>query len=799
MAEFGQTFRVPDFWQAEAVAHLKAGRDVVLHAPTGTGKTFVFESYFAQYGSRATFTVPTRALANDKYAQWSAEGWRVGISTGDRLENPDAPLLVATLETRRESILSGEMRGLFVIDEYQLLGDESRGAAYETAIAALPRDCQLLLMSGSVENSADVVKWLKRIGRDAVLVRHDTRAVPIEEVCAAALPETSARGIRGFWPNIVQRAYEADMCPLLIFAPKRRDAEAIAESLAEQLPCRDFLKIPREIDSAASKTLSRLIKRGIAYHHSGLTAFRRAGIVEKLARDGLLKAVVATTGLGAGVNFSMKSVIVADREYETPDGAKLLRPDELLQMYGRAGRRGKDTLGYAITIPSKPSLSQAHTLFLSRADFVDWPAILRIMDSCPIRTASARAAAASDFCSRLFTENPPDLGFGGIGISEKPRANAPKKDVGGRVEILNSRGLWERRKPKCSARIGETLFRDGEKWTRFDTCARAVKSLKLGAVCRLANGRFGLLIEVAKPAKTQERWAATRPLQKMLRSSVGRVAGNPLSVPEFSLKNLKRNLPKYVCAAFAGAKCADISVGADSLVRARIDLSDAQIEAFADGYGARLFNPPSRSADVSGEWNFGKLAGFESGIGRGDTPVAIWRRLGLVDSELAPTRRGRIFSYFSKGEGLAIAAALEDESYAVEDIAFDLANLRAGRRFALSAPKTDPSSRIGDVCSVACFGATVKGYLRAGVPTEYGAGASEVMRELRAGVAASNLETPTLTRGDIERARLEWESLMRHTVRAPDMQFDRWTTLKRECSKLLGDCRATENFIKRAF
>ena len=210
MAEFGQTFRVPDFWQAEAVAHLKAGRDVVLHAPTGTGKTFVFESYFSQYGSRATFTVPTRALANDKYAQWSAEGWRVGISTGDRLENPDAPLLVATLETRRESILSGEMRGLFVIDEYQLLGDESRGAAYETAIAALPRDCQLLLMSGSVENSADVVKWLRRIGRDAVLVRHDTRAVPIEEVCAAALPETSARGIRGFWPNIASKLADVE-------------------------------------------------------------------------------------------------------------------------------------------------------------------------------------------------------------------------------------------------------------------------------------------------------------------------------------------------------------------------------------------------------------------------------------------------------------------------------------------------------------------------------------------------------------------------------------------------------------
>ena len=90
MEEFGTAFRIPDFWQAEAVAHMKAGRDVVLHAPTGTGKTFVFELFFSQYGGRATYTVPTRALANDKYAQWKSKNWRVGISTGDRLENPDA-------------------------------------------------------------------------------------------------------------------------------------------------------------------------------------------------------------------------------------------------------------------------------------------------------------------------------------------------------------------------------------------------------------------------------------------------------------------------------------------------------------------------------------------------------------------------------------------------------------------------------------------------------------------------------------------------------------------------------------
>ena len=470
MEEFGTAFRIPDFWQAEAVAHMKAGRDVVLHAPTGTGKTFVFELFFSQYGGRATYTVPTRALANDKYAQWKSKNWRVGISTGDRLENPDAPLIVATLETQRQNILSGKINGLFVIDEYQLLCDESRAAAYETAVAALPSECRLLLISGSVANPESVVEWLGRLGRDARLVRHDERAVPIDEVCVAALPEISARGVRGFWPTVVQRAAESDMCPLLIFAPKRRDAESIAESLAAELPCRDFLKLPREIESAAGSRLSRLLKRRVAYHHSGLTAFRRAGIVEKYAREGALRAVVSTTGLGAGVDFSMKSVIIADREYETSDGAKLLRPDELLQMYGRAGRRGKDSVGYAISIPGKPSLQQAKPLFLERLDFTDWPAILRIMDQAG-DSAKLRARAAENFCRRLFTKNPPDLGFGRVESSLKASVAPAGTAGGGRVEILNSRELWERRKPACKARVGDTLYRLADAWVRFDSCA----------------------------------------------------------------------------------------------------------------------------------------------------------------------------------------------------------------------------------------------------------------------------------------------------------------------------------------
>ena len=84
-----------------------------------------------------------------------------------------------------------------------------------------------------------------------------------------------------------------------------------------------------------------MIKRRVAYHHGGLDYLQRAGVIEPLAKRGQLQVVVATTGLG-GSKLSMRSILVADREYRVDDRILQLRPDELLQMFGRAGRRGFD-------------------------------------------------------------------------------------------------------------------------------------------------------------------------------------------------------------------------------------------------------------------------------------------------------------------------------------------------------------------------------------------------------------------------------------------------------------------------
>src|SRR4029434_797185 len=165
-----QQLTLPDLWQQDAVRALRSGNDVVVDAPTGAGKTFVFELLHRSLRGQAIYTVPTRALANDKLREWRAKDWEVGICTGDVVEDVDAKVVVATLETQKVKFLRREGPALLVIDEYQLIGDPKRGGRYELSGARSPEKTQLLLLSGSVANPQDVVAWLERLGRKATLV-----------------------------------------------------------------------------------------------------------------------------------------------------------------------------------------------------------------------------------------------------------------------------------------------------------------------------------------------------------------------------------------------------------------------------------------------------------------------------------------------------------------------------------------------------------------------------------------------------------------------------------------------------
>src|SRR5205085_11865281 len=105
---------------------------------------------------------------------------------------------------------------------------------------------QLLLLSGSVANPQVVMKWLQRLGRQAILIRHEQRPVPLEEVHASHLSYHVPSEIRGYWPRLVAKSLAEDLGPILIFAPRRQAAETMAGDLARQLPNPNPLQLSTE-------------------------------------------------------------------------------------------------------------------------------------------------------------------------------------------------------------------------------------------------------------------------------------------------------------------------------------------------------------------------------------------------------------------------------------------------------------------------------------------------------------------------------------------------------------------------
>ena len=189
----------PDPFQLEALAALEF-EDVLVTAPTGSGKTWIAREGIRRLldsGKRAWYTTPLKALTNSKYQEFSDEFGkeRVGILTGDRKENSDAPLIVGTTEIFRNQLFDA-MRGghdvrtdLVVIDEAHYLGDEDRGHVWEEAIILTPPRIRLLLLSATIGNAREFASWIEEVRglRCGVVTRPGARPVPLR--AAFLLPD----------------------------------------------------------------------------------------------------------------------------------------------------------------------------------------------------------------------------------------------------------------------------------------------------------------------------------------------------------------------------------------------------------------------------------------------------------------------------------------------------------------------------------------------------------------------------------------------------------------------------------
>ena len=771
----GVNLIIPDLWQQEAVRALQQGKDVVVQAPTGSGKTYIFELLYPSLKQQAVFTVPTRALANDKLAEWRGRGWDVGISTGDIAVNVDARVVVATLETQRGRFLRGEGPGLLVIDEFQMLADSMRGVHYELAVALAPKNTQLLLLSGSVANPGDVASWLRRIGRDAVLIEHQQRPVPLEERDLGVLPDSQFVQSRNFWARLLGRAIRAELAPVLIFAPRRAAAEQIAQAIASGVPIRDPLRLTAAQEAVAGKSLARLLRNRVAYHHSGLSYAARAGVVEALAKSGQLNAVVATMGLAAGINFSMRSVVVTDRRYFAGNFERQVEADELLQMFGRAGRRGLDDIGYALYTSDLPRLSDARPRQLKRASQVDWPSLLSVMHAAAQRGEHPFGASVH-LTRSLFSVQRVPLGAEhsletgarpcGLWVTDE-RARFVRRGV---VEMLNSNSQWEAKPSLTEVRLGDGLVFENNQWRRALTLPRMLDGLGPGNLCRLYDPpRYGRELPIATILGSSQ-FALVKWLKKAVNLRV-------VHDVEFESR-IKPKIGELVRPGIVNQ-----FVIRGKTISAKIDFAAATTQGYVDSLGVSLISPPERENIPEVCRNCDQL-NFDQTVPIVGSPAFAWRQLGLIQADGTPTSRGVIFSFFHGGEGLAVAGALEDETYPVEDLVYDLANVRAGPRFA--GEDAPMGGRLGILCQRLYGRADYPGYLAMGVPIHYGAGASEVVRDLLADPRSRHKLTSELVRhGDIERALIEWRSLLRHIVAAPDYALPRWRALKAAAGELV--------------
>jgi superfamily II RNA helicase len=375
-----------DTFQKQAIKKLQEGNNLIVAAPTGTGKTAIVDHIACEILDKegtVIFTAPLKALCNQKFRDFTAMfgGDRVGLITGDEVVNDRAPLLVMTTEVLRNMLQEGtldEPPHLVVYDEIHYLADIDRGAAWEESIVLLPPETQILGLSATVPNAGEVALWIEMIkGNTTEVIRHSKRAVPLQlmgitkETGLQPLKRVLHR-VEAYRRNrkkgpifravnhleIIVELQNKGMLPALYFLFNRKKVEAYAYELSryhslltntEKKQVRNYLNAldyPEEAQPFFDKVKGLLLK-GIGFHHAGMMPHLKRA-VEVLFERRLLKVVYCTSTFALGINMPARTVC-----FETVvkyDG-HVFRPltnMEFFQKAGRAGRRGIDDIGYVV-------------------------------------------------------------------------------------------------------------------------------------------------------------------------------------------------------------------------------------------------------------------------------------------------------------------------------------------------------------------------------------------------------------------------------------------------------------------
>lgn len=425
-SETGKPFEADTFQKAAAM-NLYLGNDVLVTAPTGTGKTAIAEYIITKNfieGKRTFYTTPLKALSNEKYRDFCKVYGKdnVGILTGDTKVNIDAPIIIMTTEVYRNMTASEHFNldnpdkqmlkdnlQTVIFDELQYLGDVDRGGVWEQSIMFTPKDVQILSLSATIGNNEDINNWIastkgrkgisvtpnknylpnQSYEKETVLINvpSENRHVPLSFYTENVVPEIKLPRGRSKKEFIQAKKKGAQMATSIYAKPAPESYKELTHKLNKtgKLPaiyfifskkdCRKLLQyLADEGDELTTKDerfeISKILKqykddgiylgeslnidalyKGYAVHNAGLLPSQKQ-LIEELFQKKLVKVVLATETLSAGINMPAKTTVISSPRKPSstsdggPDHKRNLTPNEFHQMAGRAGRRGIDTEGF---------------------------------------------------------------------------------------------------------------------------------------------------------------------------------------------------------------------------------------------------------------------------------------------------------------------------------------------------------------------------------------------------------------------------------------------------------------------
>ncbi|XP_065076475.1 probable ATP-dependent DNA helicase HFM1 [Ochlerotatus camptorhynchus] len=390
---------------------LYTDKSLVVSAPTGSGKTAIFELAMVRLlmkmeddkydgDFRMIYIAPIKALCTEKFNDWKGKFDRLGIRsaevTGDTelrdfWDLPDCNLILTTPEkwnsiTRRwrQNVNFVRLIKLVMIDEVHILNDQYRGPVLEAVVSRMRgihrfigsdggesvEPMRIIALSATAPNVADLAAW---VGDGSMTcfynISESRRPIKIDKHVLGYNCDPNTTPYR-FDLNLNYKLFEviakySSGRPSLIFCSTRKATETASNHLVEHHSLRltpdQKAALQNIADQLQNGELRRRVLVGIAYHHAGLS-FADRQLIEDSFRAGRIPVLCCTSGLAMGVNLPAHLVVIKSTQMYTDYGMEEYPESSIFQMIGRAGRPQFDTFGVAVIMTQRENVQMYQRL-----------------------------------------------------------------------------------------------------------------------------------------------------------------------------------------------------------------------------------------------------------------------------------------------------------------------------------------------------------------------------------------------------------------------------------------------------